>query len=281
MRKNRRRASRPARAVARVCARVSVVLLAMAASATAVTHASGWAKAHPYFALREIDVEGRGALDANTLLAWAGLSPGMSAWSVDEREAERRLLAHPRVREAMVERTLPGRVRVHVAERQPVAIVLAAEPTLLASDGTVFPAVDGESLDGLPYVSGIGVRSPISPADAERLRAAARLVLRWREHEQWPALSEVRCEGDGLVVFAAGMPLSVRFGAEARADDLARLSTVLELWRGREAQVAAIDLTLPGEAVLKVRRLGKATKRLARRAVTHNPVNPIVLGKNV
>jgi hypothetical protein len=96
------------------------------------------------------------------------------------------------------------------------------------------------------------------------LRAAARLALRWREHAQWPAISEIRSEGDDLVVFVAGTPLSVRFTAEARADDFARLSAVLELWRGREAQVAAIDLSVPGEAVLKLRRKkSRGTNRMA------------------
>jgi hypothetical protein len=137
-----------------------------------------------------------------------------------------------------------------------VAILLAGEPILLAGDGEMFPAVDGESLDGLPYVTGVVGRDPLPPADAERLRAAARVVLNWREHAQWPAISEIRSEGDDLVVFAAGTPLSVRFATEARPDDFARLSAVLELWRGREAQVAAIDVSVPGEAVLKLRRRG-------------------------
>ena len=264
MRKNRRRGARPVLAVLRTVARLSAVLLVVGLGASVARRAIYWAKAHPYFALREIDVEGRGTLDANTVLAWAGLTPGMSAWGVQERLAERRLLAHPRVREAIVERILPGRVTIHVAERRPVAILLGGEPILLAGDGEVFPAVEAESLDGLPYVTGVVARAPAAPADAERLRAAARLALRWREHAQWPAISEIRSEGDDLVAFVAGMPLSVRFTAEARADDFARLSAVLELWRGREAQVAAIDLSVPGEAVLKLRRKqSRGTNRMA------------------
>jgi hypothetical protein len=89
---------------------------------------------------------------------------------------------------------------------------------------------------------------------AKRLRIAAGLVELWRQHAPWAAISEVRPDGDDLVTFLAGMPLAVRFSAQACADDFARLSAVLGLWRGREAQLAAIDLSLPGEAVLKLRR---------------------------
>jgi hypothetical protein len=45
----------------------------------------------------------------------------------------------------------------------------------------------------------------------------------------------------------------VRFSAEARAEDFSRLSTVFDLWRGREALVAAIDVSMPGQAVTKLR----------------------------
>jgi cell division septal protein FtsQ len=238
-------------AALRVAARLIAVLAVSAVVAGLGRHVLRWVQAHPYFALREIDVQGRRALDANTLLTWAGLTPGMSSWAVQPAAAERRLLDHPRLRAATVERILPDRVTIRVEERQAVAILLAAEPTLVALDGTAFPALEGESLDGLPYLSGVAAGHPAT--DAERLRAAARLVVRWSEHAEWPNVSEVRADGDDLVVFAAGTPMSVRFPAEARPEDFARLSAVLDLWRGREAQVAAIDLSLPGEAVLRLR----------------------------
>ncbi|MET0150998.1 MAG: FtsQ-type POTRA domain-containing protein, partial [Candidatus Binatia bacterium] len=222
-----------------------------------------WVEAHPYFALREIDVEAHGALDAKTLLAWAGLALGASAWSVHEADAERRLLAHSRIREAHVERTLPAQVRIRVEERSPVAILLADRPLLVAQDGEVFPPVEGEALDGLPYITGLAGKPPTSATIAKRLRIAAGLAELWRQHAPWAAISEIRPDGDDLVAFVSGMPLAVRFSSQACADDFARLSAVLGLWRGREAQLAAIDLSLPGEAVLKLRR---ASARRANRA---------------
>jgi len=66
-------------------------------------------------------------------------------------------------------------------------------------------------------------------------------------------------------VFVVGTPLAVRFSSQAGADDFARLTAVLGLWRGREAQLASIDLSLPGEAVLKLRRAG--ARRSGRTAI--------------
>ena len=258
MKKNRRRGTRLGIAVLRGTARGILALVALGAAAVAAERALAWTKAHPYFALREIDVAAGGRVDPKTLVAWAGLAPGMSIWSVHATEAEGRLLAHPRIREASLERTLPNRVRVHVEERRPVAILLANRPLLVAGDGAVFPALDGEAVDGLPYVTGVSAMERASSDGGNRLREAARLVALWQAHAEWPAISEIRLDGEELVVFAAGTPLAVRFATETKAEDFARLAAVLELWRGREAQVAAIDLSLPGQAVLKLQRRSKA-----------------------
>jgi hypothetical protein len=68
-------------------------------------------------------------------------------------------------------------------------------------------------------------------------------------------------------VFVVGTPLAVRFPSQPDADDFARLSSVLGLWRGREAQLASIDLSLPGEAVLKLRRGRASVRRGSRTAI--------------
>ena len=254
MKRNRRRSARSILAtVGRAAGRVAAGL-AVAAGALLVERGLAAAARHPYFSLREIDVHARGRLDAKTVVAWAGIFPGMSVWDVSERDAEQRMLAHGRIRQALVERTLPGKVRIAVEEREPVGIVLANRSLLVGADGEVFPEIEGEPIDGLPYVTGFAGKDLSSAPAAERLRAAARVIRLWREHSSWPVISEVRPEGEELVVFVAGTPLAVRFAAQASTDDFARLSAVLELWRGREAQVAAIDLSLPGEAVLKLRQ---------------------------
>jgi cell division septal protein FtsQ len=257
VKKNRRRGSRLGMAVLRRAARGLLALVAACAATVGGERTLAWAKAHPYFALREIDVDARGRVDAKTLVAWAGLTPGMSIWSVHTDEAERCLLGQPRISAASLERTLPNKVRLHVEERRPVAILLAGSPLLVAGDGAVFPALDGEATDGLPYVTGLAPKGGAASDGGKKLRAVARLVALWQTHTDWPAISEIRPDGEDLVVFATGSPLAVRFASEAQAEDFARLSSVLELWHGREAQVVAIDLSLPGQAVVKLDRRRK------------------------
>jgi len=264
VKRNRRRSGRTVLAGLAMAARWITMLAGIAAAVASVVWVVDRIESHPYFTLREISVEARGALDAKTLLAWAGIAPGASVWNVHEAEAERRLLAHPRIREAQVECTLPGQVRIRVEERRPVAVLLGDRPLLLAPDGVAFPVTEGEALADLPYVTGLSGNDPTSPAAARRLREAARLVELWRDRGPWAA-SEIHPDGDELVVFVVGTPLTVRFSSQPEADDFARLSAVLGLWRGREAQLASIDLSLPGEAVLKLRRAN--ARRAGRTAI--------------
>jgi hypothetical protein len=145
-------------------------------------------------------------------------------------------------------------------------VLFANDPLLVATDGVAFPPLPGEAIADLPYISGLAGKDPASAPVAARLRESARLAVAWRERDQWPTISEIRPGDDELLVYVAGTPLAVRFGAEARNEDLARLAAVLELWRGREVQVAAIDLSLPGEAVLTMRKRKAAPPHPALRA---------------
>ena len=258
MKKNRRRRARSLLLALRHGARLLFAVFVVAAVGFAVARGAEWVRAHPYFAVREIDVESRGRVDAHTIVAWAGLAPGMSMWSASERAAEDRLVSHPRIREATVETRLPGQIKVHVEERTPVAILFANERLLVASDGVAFPPLPGEAVGDLPYISGLAGEDPASVTVAARLREAARLAVAWRERGRFPMISEIRPKDDELLVFVSGTPLAIRFAPSARGEDLARLDAVLELWRGREIQVAAIDLTAPGEAVLTMRNRKKA-----------------------
>jgi cell division protein FtsQ len=266
VKKNRRRRARAVFQVLLRAVRLGCLGFLLTAGGLAAARAAGWIEAHPYFAVREIDVETKGRVDAQTLLSWAGLAPGMSIWEAGEAAAEARLLAHPRIRAASVERRFPGQVIVRVEERTPVAILFADEQLLVARDGVAFPPVAGESTRDLPYVTGLAGEDPTSAPVAARLREAARVATAWRERGQWPAISEIRPGEDEMVVFVAGTPLVVRLATETRSDDFARLDAVLDLWRGREMQVAAIDLTAPGEAVLTMRNRKKAAARPSVRA---------------
>ena len=72
-------------------------------------------------ALRQIPVSTDGVLPVAELMAQAGLRAGMNTFAVDLPAVRGRLLRHPRVATAEVQRELPGTIRIRVRERFPVA----------------------------------------------------------------------------------------------------------------------------------------------------------------
>jgi cell division protein FtsQ len=263
MRSNRRR--RRFRDFFPALVRLAAVAGGAGLAMAAAPRIARWVEGHPYFRLAAVAVEG--AEDPERVLHWAGIEPGTSLWSIDPAEVERRLAERPRVVEAHVERIFPDRLRIRVVERRPVVALLVDPPLVADREGRLFPPLDRERLADRPYVTGIG-REDLEnrPHWVEAtVREAVRLLQLWNRHPEWPRVSEIRAVGDGeFVIHPERFPMAVRFGRRAGEREFAELSAVLEIWRGREAHVAAIDLTVPGQAVLRLRGVGRAERgRLA------------------
>ena len=168
--------------------------------------------------------------------------------------------AFPRHRSSVRSRT---QVRLRVEERRPVAILLAERPLLVAGDGVVFPSLDGEATQRASLCHGCrparrGPRSDGAQAPA-RGRAAGRALAgacrlgrnlrdptrrrrprgvrqparRWRcashpKHRRRTSRDSRRCSSSGAAA---------------------------------KRKLAAIDLSLPGQAVLKLRSSPQAGLR--------------------
>jgi cell division protein FtsQ len=252
MRKNRRR-GRSIGARLAAAARFSVGAVAGGIATLGALRVAAATADHPYFAVREIEVDG--GRDTSAVLAWAGVEPGASLWHVAAAATEERLLSQPRIRSAVVRREFPDRLRITVEERRPVAVWLLAEPLFVDADGVAFAPLARESLAGLPCITGLR-REDAARAGwlAERLREAARVVVLWSARAGWPDLSELRVDRNGdVVVFPERPAIAVRFPRGADEEPFSRLAAVLDVWRGREGRVAAVDLSVPGLAIVRTK----------------------------
>lgn len=184
----------------------------------------------PYFAVQQIVVHANGRLSQTDIRRWSGIRSGMSVFEVDRQQVETRLLSHPRVARAAVERQLPDAVHIRVEARRPIAVVRGPQLAYLDQHGGYFfdPEPPTVRLD-LPYVSGLAdLRLDAPPArrvlaGALRLLAVSRL---WREQ-----LSEIHWERNaGYSLFLARRQVTIRVGRETRPEKLARVGRVLETW---------------------------------------------------
>lgn len=146
------------------------------------------------FRIAEVDVTGTQVMEEDSVVAQMRLGQFASVWGDRDAWADR-LVRHPMIRTARVERRLPNRLRVEIEERRPVA--LAGTPTL--------EAVDAE-----------GVRLPIDPT---------------RYPLDLPIISATRFPPSDAAVFPAevrGLAAEVKYLWEADLELYQRISTIAQ-----------------------------------------------------
>ena len=173
-----------------------------------IVAARQWLVTTPYFALREVRVEGASHRSRDHYQAVAALEKGKNVLALDLGDVRRRLLAEPWVEEAVVVRRLPGRVDVTVREREPLAIVALDEPYLVTATGNVFKTVEADELVDRPVITGLTTEA-VSDAGGrgrELLRRALDLAAEYERGKLAEAmpLEEVHVESSGEMVLRVG-----------------------------------------------------------------------------
>jgi hypothetical protein len=103
--------------------------------------------------------------------------------------------------------------------------------------------------DNLPIISGPALES----ASAADLVGDAKILVR-AEVALAEMISELRLDDDGeAALFLDRSRTEVAIDLDHAAAELARAGRVLRRWRGREAEIAALDMTTPGQAVMRLR----------------------------
>jgi cell division protein FtsQ len=201
----------------------------------------------PAFAVDRIDVRGLSRLERSELLEAAGLTLGMNVFARSPEEVRARLLRHPWILAADVQRRLPSRFEIALRERAPVAMMVVEgcqpggaetcdEPSsmyLVSDEGKMFKRFGGKDPVDLPVLTGITRKRVASDPDLSRrvLRDAVQLVAEYRAaglDKQW-AIGELHLEAnDGLSLYVGDDLTYVRLGFSPFAQKLTRMKRVFE-----------------------------------------------------
>jgi len=130
----------------------------------------------------------------------------------------------------------------------------------LFAEGELRGPVQASRAGDLPILSGAAVQTAGAP---DLVRYAATLVR--SEVALSGLVSEMRLDGDGTVaLFFDRSHTELRVNLDEAPAQLKRATEVLGQWRGQEQLVAMIDMTTPGQAVMRLR--GTAPHAAARGA---------------
>jgi len=140
---------------------------------------------------------------------------------------------------------------------------------LLASDGTLNGPVSARAAGDSPVLSGAGLDN----SRASQLLEYAGLLV--RAEALWSELvSEMRVENDGTAtLFLEQTHTAVTVDVDRGSLELTRAAEILTRWRARQDLVAAIDLTVSGQAVLRLRQPLPVALQALRSQASSRPPN--------
>lgn len=226
-----------------------------------------WAKAHPYFALAAIEVDGNRRLTRQEILDWIGLQERTSAWDAAPGVVHRRLLAHPWVQRASVQGEFPARLLIAVQERRPVAIVRMETLQYVDRDGHILGPLRDEDSRDFPLITGLdgGENQSFGPLGTRRALQFLHLCERLNCFD---GVSEVRVDWQrGVTVFPLRPAVAVVLGWGRWREKLARSAHVLAVWQGQVGRLAAVDVSFRDFVVVRLREEHRPAVRSLQRGM--------------
>lgn len=203
-----------------------------------------------YFDAQAITVEGNHRLSTPTILKQCGVKLHDNILGMNLRLLRHRLLAHPWVRAAEVERELPVSIHIRVRERVPLAMLKLNRLFYLDETGEVFKSVEPSDRIRVPVVTGLKLsdvdlggqgRSNVFKAIMEVLRLS-------RLHGSvlpLDAIHNIHADPEtGLTVFGFEKGLAIELGFGDYESKFNRLRDMMSYFRrGDELlDIACIDL---------------------------------------
>ncbi|MCF8044259.1 MAG: FtsQ-type POTRA domain-containing protein [Desulfarculaceae bacterium] len=111
------------------------------------------------FTVDTVTVEGNRQVPERDIVSLSGIRKDCSVLSVNLFTIEKRLLTHPWIQSAAVERKLPSGIRIRVKEQEPLAIVKVENlaDILINTQGMPFKeySPENDNLSALPVISGL------------------------------------------------------------------------------------------------------------------------------
>ncbi len=240
-----RRARVSLRRVARFLAAISALCGAAAFPASA------------FFDLHTVTVEGNAAVPADEVLRRAGVGAGLNAFRVNAWAIHARLLEDPRIEDATVAVSFPGRLQVVVRERTPVAALAVEDGYLLLSSDGVALAIRKDP-DPLPTLvvdrlnpAEVAVGTVLPTAEA---RLGARIAGTLPESMK-DRVTAVRVDASGEAALTLRDGMVVRLGGlRGISERLEMVPQALDAIAVRGFRVESMDLRVPGNIVIRPAR---------------------------
>jgi cell division septal protein FtsQ len=219
-----------------------------------------WLTHAELFQIAGVDVQGVRSVSEDEIRELAKMFTGQNIFHVDLGAATRRALANPWVREVRIERALPNRISVIYTEREPRAILQAANGRyLIDGEGVVMaPVAKSEEGVNLPVIALRGWRAvPRETVTGGAVAEALDLLGELAARGGWSA---------GAVTVKADSPETIaivyadhefRIGSGNYDEKLRRLGEIVEDMRQRGLAFTYVELRPERQAAVMIAKSQK------------------------
>lgn len=106
----------------------------------------------PYFNISEVIIDGNVNLKVNDIISMSGVRIGQNIFSVDTDDIYRQFGNNPRIKNAIVKKELPDKIRIKINERIPITTLESKGFYLIDGEGVILTELDEGLETGLPVI---------------------------------------------------------------------------------------------------------------------------------
>lgn len=210
---------------------------------------------------KNIEITGLERLQPELVLKLSKLGPDTNLLALKPFQVEQALATHPWIARATLTRKWPQRVRLHVQEREPMALVQAGELYYVDHRGHLFKPLSPGDPHDFPVITGLP-REFFSPKEGAlpetmgRIRELVELLKNAPPPLNLQNISEIHVDLErGLTLYANGLKAGVDLGRGNFPEKLQRLA---HAWptltkKGYLPRAARIYLDFPRKVVLSLK----------------------------
>lgn len=184
-----------------------------------------WLTEHPFFALKNVTVQGNVRLSEEEVLALAEVLPGMNSLAVNIHDVEERVLQNPWIESVAVSREFPDTLSLEVREKAPAFWMQSGDRMhYVDTAGRVIAPVDTGRFTSLPLLA-------VDQGTMEDVKLLPELLAIMEKKTMPFALGQlawIRLSSVGVEMFLDGPGLLLRLGSSDLKGEVLRLERV---WR--------------------------------------------------
>lgn len=204
------------------------------------------------FDVRKIEVKGNNQLSREQIISASGLTTGVNIFNIDLKEAGENLKALPILKNARLERDLPGGIIIIVEERVPVGLLPTGNGFIEIDKDRVY-IQKNKLVNNLPVITGIDAGS-VGPGEVikgQDLEYVTKVISELPQ-QLTNQLSEIHYQSDGSIVIYTDHGVQCRMGSPrdipVKAEIFMQLLIQLE---HEERGIEYVDLSYAGSPVVK------------------------------